>query len=130
MGQQLELVYDGDAVRSGVMDVNELAPALLSFGDMVREANRILNGGQSEVSVYVRSDFKRGSFGVTVEIVQTLAALKDLFSGNVRDEVQLLLVLGLLEVGRELGVFQLFKIFRGRPAQPKTRLANGNVVMR
>ena len=54
-----QLAYD---VRAGTMDVNELAPALLATGDLLREANKQLNGEGSDVAVKVQSDFRRGSF--------------------------------------------------------------------
>ncbi len=48
------------------MDVNELAPSLLALGDLVRASNTHLNGDRAEVSVRVRSDFKKGSFEVAL----------------------------------------------------------------
>jgi CHASE3 domain sensor protein len=51
-----QLAYD---VKAGTMDVNELAPALLATGDLLREANRQLNGERSDVSVKVQSDLHK-----------------------------------------------------------------------
>ena len=70
---ELHVVYDGDAVRSGSMDVKELAPALLSIGALCEEANRTLNGDRAQITVNVRAGFERGSFEVTLEILQTCA---------------------------------------------------------
>lgn len=41
--ERLHIAYCGDSVDNGSMDVNMLAPALLSIGDLVSEANNVLN---------------------------------------------------------------------------------------
>src|ERR1035438_2788691 len=69
---EFQLAYDGPALRSGTMDVNQLASALLATGDLFREANRQLNGDRAEVSIKVRSDFKKGSFEVALLVDQGL----------------------------------------------------------
>jgi hypothetical protein len=69
---RFQLSYDGPALRSGAMDVNELAPALLATADLFREANKQLNGDRAEVSIKVRSDFKKGSFEVALIFDQTI----------------------------------------------------------
>jgi hypothetical protein len=48
---RFQLSYDGPALRSGAMDVNELAPALLATADLFREANKQLNGDRAEVAL-------------------------------------------------------------------------------
>jgi hypothetical protein len=57
----LSISYDGDNVRTGLMDAQELAPALLAAGTLIQKANRILNGENIHVDLKVRSDFQRGS---------------------------------------------------------------------
>jgi hypothetical protein len=69
---QFQLVYDGPALRSGSMDVNELASSLLAVGDLLREANQQLNGDRRELSVKVKADFKRSSFEVALVVDQSL----------------------------------------------------------
>ena len=63
---QVELIYDGPAVEGGIMDVRELAPALLAVGHLCEHANRLANGDRNEISVSVKSEIKTGSFDLTI----------------------------------------------------------------
>jgi hypothetical protein len=67
-----QLTYNGRGVRNGAMDVYELAPALVAVGDLVRDANRFLNGDQAAVNIKVDSDFKKGSFDIRLLLDQQL----------------------------------------------------------
>lgn len=69
---EFQLAYDGPALRTGSMDVNQLASSLLAVGDLVQDANRVLNGDRTEVSLRVRSDFKKGSFEVALLLDHSL----------------------------------------------------------
>jgi len=60
------IAYNGPALAEGLMDVRDLAPALLAIGRMCQAANKSLNGDGIEVNAYVRSDMKAGSFTVTL----------------------------------------------------------------
>jgi hypothetical protein len=65
-----QLKYVGSDVRTGAMDVYELAPALMAIGDLIRDANRFLNGDQATVSLKVDSDFEKGSFDIRLLVDQ------------------------------------------------------------
>ena len=52
-----EIAYAGPSDEHS-MDVQELAPALLGIGQLIREANTALNGKKATVKVLVVSDFE------------------------------------------------------------------------
>lgn len=54
--------YDGPALAQHAMDVRDLAPTLLSTGDICRDANRQVNGDSSKVDVLINPEADQGSF--------------------------------------------------------------------
>lgn len=112
---QIKLKYDGDALRSGVMDVRNLAPALLAITDLFEETNYTVNPENPKLVVRVRSDFERGSFVINLEIVQSIIdqAIKLFNSESVNSLLNLVEVLGL-----GTGLFALFKKLKGK--KPKS----------
>ncbi|HEV2500851.1 MAG TPA: hypothetical protein VGY31_14860 [Terriglobia bacterium] len=69
---ELTITYDGEVLTEGLMDVRELAPALLAAGTLLQKANRIANGERSQVALKVRSEIVRGSFPVDFVVIQNL----------------------------------------------------------
>lgn len=67
-----QVVYDGPAMAGSTIDVRELAPALLAFGDLIEQANLTLNPGRASVTLKVVASFKTGSFGIDFSVVQSL----------------------------------------------------------
>jgi hypothetical protein len=129
------VAYDGDALRTGEMDVRDLAPALLGIGDMARDANRLLNGTRAEVSVKVHADFRAGSFAVTITLFQTLQPIIDLFDGaTLVDAIALAKMLGLVAVAekpKEIieSVFALAKFLGGGEAKSKEPTGDGRMTI-
>lgn len=54
--QTIHIVYDGTPWADGATDVRDLAPALLSIGELCQEVNRQIYGSDSVVSVQVKAD--------------------------------------------------------------------------
>ena len=87
MPAPFEIAYDGEALRDGTMDVRDIAPALLSVGRLVENANRVLNGDRATVSVRVVAGTEPGSF--PSELLLTLSMPEQLVSFAGRSDVVL-----------------------------------------
>ena len=59
---EIQLVFEGSAVQSGMIDAGVFAESLAGYSEIFRRANAIANGDASEAAVLVESNFKAGSF--------------------------------------------------------------------
>ncbi len=79
------LIFEGPAVENGEIDVRDLAPSLLSLGQLIQAANAAINGDRANVAVKLHAT-RTGSFEVDMTMVQSLAAqaglLLDHLSGH------------------------------------------------
>lgn len=112
----IQLIYEGPALRNHLMDVQELAPALMAMGDLCQEANRVLNRERTQVKVFINSDFERGSFLINCEVIQSLYELVNLIKDprvmTAKELLEWLGIIGGLTGG--YGLFKYLKIRRGR----------------
>lgn len=77
------VTYDGPALQAHMMDVRELAPAMIAMADLLKAASEELYGDKAEVRVAVRAGFKEGSFGIDMVFFQDIMTqLTELFSGR------------------------------------------------
>lgn len=66
-----QVAYHGDRRDDHSIDVEALAPALLGFGQLIRESNAVLNGNRARVKILVTSDFEHKCFQINFEVLQT-----------------------------------------------------------
>lgn len=116
---RFRVTYDGPALESSEMDVRELAPALLAFGDLLDASTRALCGDQVRPQVNVRGSFKTGSFGIDFTLATSLLGrMRDMLSGNegtaLANAVTILTALGIAAPKASKGLFAVLKWQRGR----------------
>lgn len=124
-----EIAYEGPAVDDGIMDVRELAPALLSLGNLIENSNLIVGSPDIKVKVVVRSSFKKGSFQVALELICNLAEQVRMFLDLKNAELfseKLLALIGFTSV-TGLSLITFIKWLKGRDIKSATVLENGNV---
>lgn len=109
---EFSILYDGESVVEGTIDVRDLAPALLAFADLVDEAAPLVDPNMPRLSLRIRSDFKEGSFEVCLEMACLYDKFVSLFSGS--DAQALSTFLQIIGIGGVLGVFQLILKSKGR----------------
>src|ERR1700680_1335319 len=105
---EFSIAYDGEAlVAPGdhSIDVQILAPALLAFGKLIREANAEFNGKTSTAKVFVVSDFEHKCFNINFEVVVNLYEQIRTLLGieQIKTAKEVLEWLGLLGIPTSLG---------------------------
>ncbi|HTF98661.1 MAG TPA: hypothetical protein VL995_21140 [Cellvibrio sp.] len=82
------VVYDGPDHKHHEMNIMTLGRALTALGTVLYEANHALNGDRNSIKVEVNANFKKGSIGIDVALIQLLTHGADIlqvlgFSGFV-----------------------------------------------
>jgi hypothetical protein len=119
------VAYDGQAdVVGHSIDVDTLAPALLAFGKLIREANHEFNGKKSTSKVSVVSDFEAKCFHINFDVAVSLYDQIKTFldSGPVATAQNILEWLGLLGItggGGTLTYLGYLKWKRGRKVETR-----------
>jgi hypothetical protein len=135
--QQLNIYYEGEDYKHGVIDIKELAPSLLAFGELIEEANQILNDGKADIKTYISADFEKKCFKckLTLESNNLLDCTKDLFGIKSNIDVQeLLTLLGFIGGGTVLATGAVItsyiaykKITKGKKVKEHTVLQDNTV---
>lgn len=76
------IIYDGEGLAEGSIDVKDLAPALLALAEVVDEAQPLVPELDARLSLRVRSNFEHGSFEVHLELAKLYQQIVGLFSGQ------------------------------------------------
>ena len=124
----IQVGYDGDAVRGGAMDVRELAPALLALGDLLEESHSILNGGHGRLTTHVKSDFKKGSFEINLDLIQNLADQAAFLLEHTKNwsAADIAKLVG-LTAGTSISLIKFIKWLGNRKIKSSTIIQSGNI---
>ena len=136
---KIHLQYDGSALSEHKMDVSLLAPALMAFGDLFKEANRVINGDKAKVNVLVNADIKANCVTLSLDIVQTAqtawdtvkSLLQDQNVASAKDLIDWLLIPSAVG-GGSFSLFQFLKWKGSNRLEQRTTLKeqdNGNTVI-
>ncbi len=120
------IAYDGPALRTGAMDVRDLAPALLAVGQLFDAANTALNGDGPRVKVQVTAT-DTGSFEISLEIIQTFGEhLIALLTSPAASAASALVTL-VFGTPATIGVIKLTKKLKGQKPSKIDRLSDSTV---
>ena len=132
--KEFSVAYNGpNRTADHSIDVDLLAPALLAFGKLIREANREFNGGSSRANVLVVSDFEHKCFNINFEVVLTLLEQARALIGtqDAKDAKEILEWLDLLtgatgSVVTTLGFLGFLKWRKGRKIKDVTEIRDSD----
>jgi hypothetical protein len=125
----VNLVYKLNGNFEDGLDVFELAPILLSIGELVRESNRIINPGSSELGISIKP-FQEGSFIIDIVIFaqNNLMQLVDVVNNDpVQQTKNVLEWVGIIKSGANIASISVFGLIRWLKGKPKkiSQLENG-----
>ncbi|MCS3902090.1 hypothetical protein J2T55_000082 [Methylohalomonas lacus] len=121
------VVYNGDRVKNNTMDVRDLAPALLSIGSLVDEANRVLNGDNATVKLHVDTTAP-GCFEINMLLdLAFLSQVKDFLTSDLVNSAINLNDLIWGGVGATWGLIGLAKLLKGKKP-PKAERVDDHTV--
>lgn len=106
--------YDGEALASHTMDVRDLAPSLLGLGEVIVEANRILNGKDVAVELHVTPNVHERCFDIGLEVIQQWEIIKRLMGEDDVSTAKTLIEILVLAYGVPKSVLFLINKFKGK----------------
>jgi hypothetical protein len=127
----LMIKFDGPQLRSHQMDVTLLAPSLLAFGELCKQANFVLNGEKAKVTVLLSADVDASCVTLQLSVVQLAwdAAAALLPQLNVENAKHILEFLGFIKtIGGSLIPYLLWKGNRKEKSAETKTSVNGNTV--
>ena len=130
--------FEGETFDDGEIDVRDLAPALLSLGEVVQAANRALNGNRAQATLRMKAT-NLGSFeallSVDISFLSSIGDMLDAISENpdrvvaASQLLDLLLKAGGMGGSVVVGLFAVLKWLKGRKPDEVSAQPNGTTVI-
>jgi hypothetical protein len=128
---RFEIAFEGDPFDDGEIDVRDLAPTLLAFGNVVQAANKALNGDRADARLKVAAT-DQGSFVAALTMdVGWLTDMLDAVNAHPQRVVaadklmDLLIKAGGIVSGGAVGLFTAIKVLRGKRPEKVEPLGDG-----
>jgi len=128
---RFEIAFEGDPFDDGEIDVRDLAPTLLAFGNIVQAANKALNGDRADARLKVAAT-DQGSFVAALTMdVGWLTDMLDAVSAHPQRVVaaeqlmDLLIKAGGIVSGSAVGLFTAIKVLKGKRPEKVEPLGDG-----
>ena len=126
---KIRFAYEGEILKDGSMDIQDLAPALLAYSKLVKRANEIIRGEDNSVEVKIDANsLHKGS----VDITLVLICAANIFT-YVQDSgiMQLIEVLGWAKNGGKVikNIFSFISKFHNEKIDKVKDMGNGNVII-
>jgi len=127
--RKARIAYAGPALEDGTMDVRELAPALISFAELVENCYKAI-GGQEKIKVMLNEDsLRRGSFDITffldIDFLKEVKLFMESAKESGLDDLMTVLGWGPTIAGVTGGIVYVVKKIRGRKLKRIEHQPNG-----
>lgn len=130
--------FEGETFDGGEIDVRDLAPALLSLGEIIQTANRALNGNRAQASLRMKAT-NLGSFeallSVDISFLTSIGDMLDAITDNpdrvvaANQLLDLVLKAGGGGTATVVGLLGVLKWLQGRKAEQIEPQPNGTVII-
>ncbi len=129
--RKARIAYTGPALLDGEMDIRELAPALLAFGDLVEAIHQAI-GIKQEVRISLNADsIRRGSFDLTMFLHPKTVLEQAKILAGMADESGLAALMDILGWAKDAGkgIFSLLKFLGGRSPSKVEPTTDGSMML-
>ncbi|MGE5110554.1 MAG: hypothetical protein ACM3JB_06845 [Acidobacteriaceae bacterium] len=118
----VQLVFDGEAVRTGTIDARVLGTALTAYSEAFSRANALVNGREAQAAVRVDANFQTGSFDVSLVLVQGILENAQTLLDAAKTALELALLLGIIK--HPESVIALLKFLKGGKPEKVSKLGD------